>query len=260
MMRPWRLVEQNLEQVREAGYQVAVLPLGAVEPHNLHLPYGTDLLESEEVADRVCAAAWEAGARVVRLPSVPYGTERNLAAFPLAMNLDPSTVHRVLRDLVASLERSGIHKVLLLNSHGGNDLKPFLREMYGRTPVRLFLCDWYRMVQDAYHGIFDEPDDHAGEMETSLALAYFPDLVARDREGGLRAGPGKKATSRFRALEEGWVAVSRPWHLLTVDSGAGDPRHASAEKGERLMSVIVDRLAPFLVELAAASLDERFPY
>jgi len=259
-MRPWRLAEQNLARVREADYQVAVLPLGAVEPHNLHLPYGTDLFESEVVADRVCAAAWDAGARVVRLPAIPYGTERNLAGFPLALNLDPSTLQAVLRDLVESLDRTGIHKVLLLNSHGGNDLKPFLREMYGRTPVRLFLCDWYRMVQDVYATIFSEPDDHAGEMETSLALAYFPDLVARDGQRGLLAGPGQKAVSRFRALEEGWVAITRPWHLLTTDSGAGDPRQASPEKGERLMTVIVERLAPFLVELAAAPLDERFPY
>ena len=259
-MRPWRLAEQNLARVREADYQVAVLPLGAVEPHNLHLPYGTDLFESEVVADRVCAAAWDAGARVVQLPAIPYGTERNLAGFPLALNLDPSTLQAVLRDLVESLDRTGIHKVLLLNSHGGNDLKPFLREMYGRTPVRLFLCDWYRMVQDVYATIFAAPDDHAGEMETSLALAYFPDLVARDGQGGLLAGPGQKAVSRFRALEEGWVAITRPWHLLTTDSGAGDPRQASAGKGERLMEVIVERLAPFLVELAAAPLDERFPY
>ncbi len=259
-MHPWRLSERTLEQVRSAGYTAAVLPLGAVEPHNRHLPYGTDLFESERIADRVCAEAWARGARVVLLPTIAYGTERNLAAFPLAMNVDPGTLFAVVTDLVGSLERSGLHRLLLLNSHGGNDLKPLLRQLYGRTEVRIFLCDWFRMIRDVYGEIFEQPDDHAGEMETSLALAYFPDLVARAPDGALLAGPGATARCRFRAVEEGWVTITRPWHLYTVDSGAGDPRAASAEKGERLMAVIVERLAPFLVELAAADLDERFPY
>jgi creatinine amidohydrolase len=259
-VEPWRLTECNLEQVRGAGYQVAVLPLGALEPHNRHLPYGTDLFESEHIADRVCAAAWERGARVVLLPAIPYGTERNLAAFPLALNVDPGTLFALVTDLVESLECSGLRKLLLLNSHGGNDLKPLLRQLYGRTEVRLFLCDWYRMIGDVYAEIFTRPDDHAGEMETSLALAYFPDLIARAPDGGLLAGEGGTARCRFRAVEEGWVQITRPWHLYTSDSGAGDPRAAASAKGERLMGVIVERLAPFLVELSAAELDERFPY
>ena len=95
------------------------------------------------------------------------------------MNLNPSTLGAVIGDLVDSLVRHGIRKIVLLNSHGGNDLKPVLRELYGRTPAKLFLCNWYRIFNDVYRDIFEEPDDHAGEMETSLALAYFPDLVGR---------------------------------------------------------------------------------
>jgi creatinine amidohydrolase len=259
-MRPWVLAETNYGYVKANRYEVAVLPLGATEPHNLHLPYGTDTLETVAIGERVCQAAHERGAKVALLPIVPYGTETNLRAFPLAMNLQPTTLFRVIGDLVKSVADSGIRKLLLLNGHGGNDFKPLLRELCGSTPVHLFLCDWFRMPADCYDEIFEKRDDHAGEMETSLALAYFSHLVARRDDGSLAADDGATAQSRFEALNRGWVSITRPWHLLTTNTGSGNPHAASAEKGQRLMEVLVERLATFLVELSDADLDERFPY
>jgi len=259
-MRPWILAETNYSHTKEKPFEVAVLPLGATEPHNLHLPYGTDVFEGTLIGEHICQTAHERGARVVLLPTIPYGTETNLQAFPLAMNLDPSTLFQVIKDLVNSLAASGVRKLLLLNSHGGNDLKPLLRELYGKTSVHIFLCNWYQMVSDQYDSIFDCREDHAGEMETSFALAYFPDLVLRDENGDLAADSGQTAKSRLKALNEGWVSITRPWHLLTTNTGSGNPHAASAHKGEQLMQLIVDRLAEFLVELADATLDERFPF
>ena len=183
-----------------------------------------------------------------------------MMAFPLAMNLNPSTLQAVLRDLVDSLARHGVHKLVLLNSHGGNDLKPVLRELYDRTPVRLFLCNWYQVIADVERELFSQREDHAGEVETSLGLAYFPHLVAREPDGRLAADEGAKQPTRFEAVNRGWVSITRPWHLLTTNSGAGDPHGATAEKAIRMMELLVERLAPFLVELSAAELDERFPY
>jgi len=259
-MRPWKLAETNYGTVKQHQYEVAVLPLGATEPHNLHLPYGSDTLEGDLVGEKICEAAVGRGAKLVLLPTLPYGTQTNQVGFPLAMNLNPSTLATVIADLVESLVQHGILKIVLLNSHGGNELKPVLRELYGRTPARLFLCDWYRAFPDLYHEIFDEPDDHAGEMETSLGLAFFPELVARKPDGTLTADEGRKAQTRFHAVNRGWVSITRPWHLLTTNAGAGDPRAATAEKGRRLMDVLVERLSQFLVELSAAELDQRFPY
>jgi len=258
--QPWKLSATTWGRVQTVDWQAAVLPFGATEPHNLHLPYGMDAFEADLIGERICAEAWERGARVLLLPTIPYGTETNLRAFPFAMNLYPSTLTAVIADLVESLESSGIRKALLLNSHGGNDLKPVLRELYGSTGVHLFLCDWYRMVDDVYGEIFDEPDDHAGEMETSLALAYWPDLVDRNPDGTLPADDGSMRPFRIRALTEGWVSITRPWHLLTANAGAGNPHAATAEKGERLMEVIAERLSEFLVELATEPLDDTFPF
>jgi creatinine amidohydrolase len=252
-LRPWKLAEINYGLVKQQKYEVA-------EPHNLHLPYGTDALEGDLVGEKICAAAWQQGAKVVLLPTVPYGTQTNQQGFPLAMNVNPSTLAALVTDLVESLVHHGILKIVLLNSHGGNDFKALLRELYGRTPAKLFLCNWYQVCQDLYGQVFQEPDDHAGEMETSLGLAYFPELVARREDGSLAADEGRTAATRFEAVNRGWVSITRPWHLLTTNSGAGNPHAATAEKGARFLDLLVPRLATFLVELAAAPLDERFPH
>jgi creatinine amidohydrolase len=259
-MRPWILAETNYGYTKDHPYEVAVLPLGATEPHNLHLPYGTDIFEATVVGEKICEAAHARHARVILLPTIPYGTETNLQRFPLAMNVNPATLYRFIADLVESLVRTGIRKVLLLNSHGGNDLKPLLRELAGHSQAHLFLCNWYQVLAREYHDYFEHRDDHAGEMETSFGLAYFPHLVARTAEGELTADDGNVATTRFRAINEGWVSITRPWHLLTTNTGSGYPHAASAEKAERMMHDLVERLATFLVELSQSPLDEKFPF
>ena len=65
---------------------------------------------------------------------------------------------------------------------------------------------------------------------------------------------------RFDALNKGWVGITRPWHLLTTNSGSGNPHGASAEKGRKVMEVIVERLSKFIVELSDAEIDETFPF
>ncbi len=175
--------------------------------------------------------------------------------FPMAMNLNPSTVARVITDLVASLETHGVKKCLLLNGHGGNDLKWVLRELHLSSNVHLFLCNWWKMAADRYKEVFEDAGDHAGELETSMILALRPELVAMDR-----ADAGTMAKTRFEAVNKGWIEITRPWHLLTTNSGAGDPRPATAEKGRTITEVAVGRLADFLVELSSSPADDRFPY
>jgi creatinine amidohydrolase len=255
-MQSWRLAGITYGHVKSSDpYEVAVLPLGATEPHNLHLPYGTDTLQVEVIAAGACALASQRGARVLLLPTIPYGTETNQMRFPLAMNLNPSTLGRVITDLVDSLATHGIRKALLLNGHGGNDLKWVLRELHRTTPVHLFLCNWYKVAADGYSTIFQEKDDHAGEMETSMGLAHFPELVALEQ-----ADAGAVRPSRFEAVNQGWIELTRPWHLLTTNSGSGDPRAATAVKGEAITQRVCQRIGDFLVELAASPLDEAFPF
>lgn len=258
-MQPWNLSELNFGDVKNREFEVAMLPLGATEPHNLHLPYGTDNYEAGIVAEHICRAAHERGAKIVLLPTIPFGTETNMRQFPLAINVNPTTLYALVTDVIESLEGDGIRKIVLLNAHGGNEMKPLLRELYGKSKASIFLCNWYQSIHDIYHEIFDEAEDHAGEMETSLMLAYFPHLVAQ-RDGRTVADDGSTAQSKFDALNHGWVSITRPWHLLTQNTGSGNPHAATAEKGRRLMEHLVERIGTFLVELSNAEVDAKFPY
>jgi creatinine amidohydrolase len=255
--REWILAEQTHAAVRVQPWEVAVLPFGATEPHNLHMPYGTDNFQVEAIGERACARAYQAGARAMLLPTIPYGVNTNHLRVPgaLVCSLTPTTLLHLLADLVDSLERQGVRKLVLLNGHGGNELKPLTRELHHRTGVFLCVCDWFRMATDLYAQIFEKPGEHADEVETSLGLAFFPDLVHPEL-----ADEGAARPTRFEAINRGWVSITRPWHLVTTNTGLGDPRAGSAQKGQSLMEVLVERLAQFLVELARAPMNDTFPY
>jgi creatinine amidohydrolase len=260
-MRPYILAETNYAYTKANPYEVAVLPLGATEPHNLHLPYGTDTFEGTIIGEKICEEAHRRGAKVVLLPTIPYGTETNMSRFPLAINVDPTTLYRFITDVIHSCIHSGIRKIVLLNSHGGNEIKPLLRQLADKVEAQLFLCNWYTVLNKEEAGrIFEHDDDHAGEMETSFILAFYPNLVAKTADGKLAADDGATAKTRFEAINRGWVSITRPWHLLTTNSGSGNPHAASAEKTHQMLKILIDRLATFLTELSAAKLDERFPY
>ena len=256
-MHPWILAEQTHAFVRSQKWEVAVLPFGATEPHNLHMPYGTDNYQVDEIGNRACGKAYEAGAKVLLLPTMPFGVNTNHLLVPggVALSVTPTTLLAVLTDLVESLEAQGVHKLVLLNGHGGNELKPLTRELHHRTSMFLCVCDWFRMAADEYPKIFAKPGEHADEVETSLGLAYFRELLKPEL-----ADDGAARPTRFDAINRGWVSITRPWHLVSKNTGLGDPSAATAEKGRKLMDIVVDRLSAFLVQLAKAPMDETFPY
>ncbi len=251
------LAEQTHAFIRQQPWQVAVLPFGATEAHNLHMPYGTDNFQVEELGRRACQRAYDAGARVLLLPTVPFGVNTNHLHIPggLACSVTPTTLLHLVSDLAEALEMQGVPKLVLLNGHGGNELKPITRQLHHRRKIFLCLCDWYRMAADVYPKLFEKPGEHADEVETSLGLAFFPQLLHPEL-----ADDGAAKPSRFEAINRGWVNITRPWHLVSANTGLGNPAAASAEKGKKLMDILVDRLSSFLIELAASPVDETFPY
>lgn len=254
-VREWRLDELTLKAVRERRFEVAVLPIGATEPHNLHIPYGSDAFHGERIADLCCEAAHKLGARVVLLPTIPYGVDSNQLEFPLAIHVGQPALDAVVAEIVRSLEHHGVLKLVIFNSHGGNSFKPLLRELYGKTKVFLALVDWWTVGSDRVKEIFERMGDHADEMETSVGLALFGDLIHLPD-----ADDGAVRPSRFEAVNRGWAQITRPWHLLTKNAGVGDPRAATADKGRRYIEIVVERVARFLKELSDAKMDATFPY
>ncbi len=244
--RPYLLDETTWKTVRGTAYEVAVLPWGATEAHNFHLPYGTDNVETGGIAARAAGLAWERGARVAVLPVVPFGVNTGQLDIPLCVNMNPTTQLAVLRDVAASLGGQGIRKLVVLNGHGGNDFRWMIRELQPALPLFLCTVDWYRCVDPRPY--FDEPGDHGGELETSVMLHLAPGQVRPLTE----AGPGAARRFRIPAFGEGWAWAPRRWTQVTNDTGVGNPRAATADKGERYVAAVAAKLAEFLVQLAAA--------
>lgn len=250
--RPYVLAESTWNQVRTTQYSVAVLPWGATEAHNYHLPYATDNVQAEQVAIRAAERAWAGGARVVVLPTVPFGVNTTQLDIPLCLNMNPSTQLALLGDLTASLDGQGIYKLLILNGHGGNDFRQIVRELQPRTRVFLSVINWWSCIDVTR--FISEPGDHAGEAETSAMLHLAPQLVRPIHE----AGSGRARASRLRGIREGWAWAPRRWTQVTEDTGIGDPSKSTADKGEAYVAAAVEQVAEFLVELAAVSLDDLY--
>ena len=245
-MRPWILAESTWEAVRRTRFEVAVLPWGATEAHNRHLPYATDTIQAEAVASAAAGHAWERGARVVVLPSIPFGVQTGQLEVPLCLNMNPTTQLAILRDLLPALRDHGVRKLVILNGHGGNDFRSIIREL--APHAGLFLCqvNWYACVPARDY--FTEPGDHAGELETSVMQHVAPRLVRPLSE----AGPGAARTWRIAALRDGWAWAPRHWVEVTDDTGVGNPAESKPEKGERFFNAVAAQVGDFFIELAAA--------
>jgi len=246
MHRPYILAESAWPEIRDRRIEVAILPWGATEAHNTHLPYATDIYEAEWVAAESARLAWEREAPVVVLPPVPFGVNTGQLDIPLCINMNPSTQAAVLADVAQAVALAGARKLLILNSHGGNDFRQMIRELQPRTSLFICTINWWSCL-DA-RPFFDEPGDHAGELETSAMLHIAPTLVRPLSE----AGPGHARRFRVAGLREGWAWAPRHWPSTTDDTGVGDPGASTAEKGERFLAAVTERIAGFLVELAAA--------
>jgi creatinine amidohydrolase len=252
MTRPYVLSETTWKTVDATPYSAAILPWGATEAHNYHLPHGTDNIQAESVAIRAAEDAWNRGARVVVLPTIPFGVNTTQLDIKLTINMSPSTQTAVLADIVASLDQQGIRKLVILNGHGANDFRTMIRELQPKTRVFLCTINWFSCV-DAEQFI-EESGDHAGEAETSAMMHLVPELVRPLKE----AGAGRARASKLKGIREGWAWAPRRWTQVTADTGIGNPSKSTAEKGKAYVDAAVAQISGFLVELAALDTDDLY--
>jgi creatinine amidohydrolase len=244
-MRPYILAETHWSDVSDQEFQLAILPWGATEAHNFHLPYGTDNYETEALVYEAARIAWEQGAKVIVLPTIPLGVNTGQSDIYMTLNMNPSTQQSILEDIVESLDGYGIEKLLVVNGHGGNDFRQILREVGANYPdMLLATCNWFQSVDQSR--IFENAGGHADEMETSLMLYAHPRLVKPLDQ----AGDGKAKKFSVEALNESWAWTERKWTRCSDDTGVGDPRKANLKKGEQYFREVTAKLGALFISLA----------
>ena len=229
---------------RQFKYDVAILPWGATEPHNLHLPYMTDCILSQAVAlDAAERALKNYGVRCMVLPPVAMGSQNpGQRDLPFCIHYRYETQFSILKDIVASLQHQGIRRLLIVNGHGGNSFKQMIRDLSLVThpsSIMIASAEWFKMA--SAKDFFEQPGDHADEIETSVMMHYHPELVRLEE-----AGDGKARSFAIEALREGKVWMPRHWTLVTDDTGIGNPALSTAEKGRRFADACSDGFARFL--------------
>ena len=252
-MKPYILSECSWKELKTQRFELAVLPWGATEAHNYHLPYGTDVYEANAIAEVSGKKAWEQGAKVIILPTIPFGVNTGQTDIYLDMNMSPSTQMAVLRDVLTVLNRQGLHKFLILNSHGGNNFKTILRELGLEFP-KMFLstCNWFQALDKSKY--FEEEGDHADEMETSIMMHINPEFVLPLTEAGL----GKEKKSVIKGFREKWAWKEREWSVITEDTGTGNPKKSTSEKGRNFFEDVTDKISELIQDICKSNPDELY--
>lgn len=216
-------------------YDMAILPWGATEPHNGHLPYCTDVLTSQAIAFEVAEQVGKSGCNVMVLPGVPFGSQNpGQRELPFCIHTSQTTQAAILHDIVSSLEHQGIKRLLIINGHGGNSFKGFIRDLAVEKPDFLIASsEWFTFIPRKEYFEADV-DDHAGEQETSVMMHYYPDLVKMEY-----AGEGKSKAFAIEGLNRKVAWIPRNWGKVTSDTGIGNPLRSSAEKGKKYAAAVV---------------------
>ncbi|HWL52411.1 MAG TPA: creatininase family protein [Chthoniobacteraceae bacterium] len=231
-----------------------VVPIASCEQHGPHLPVWVDTLQLTGILERVEPLVSE---QALFLPVLWLGSSHHHADFPGTLSLTPFLYAQVLKGLLENVIRAGFRRVLVLNGHGGNEAPALaaLNELVGTSDeadrISLALATWWKIASDGLDadalGMETPRLSHACEYETSLTLALRPDLV------------------RMSAAPEGWEE-QRPWvqpaslpnvasiarfHRFTRTGALGRPAAATAQKGERILSVVCESLQRLIVDFAA---------
>jgi creatinine amidohydrolase len=205
------------------GARVGVLPVGSFEQHGAFLPLVTDTVVAVTVG-RAVAAEYS----LFELPAVTISCSHEHAGWAGTVSVSAATLYAVVNDVAESLRRSGVDRLVIVNGHGGNYvLGNVVQEAHGRMALFPTEVDWARARQAAEIETTADDDMHAGELETSILLHAYPELVRADY-----AQHDHLAPERDRMLTVGLAAY-------TESGVVGRPSLASAEKGRLVLASLV---------------------
>ena len=247
----------NYTTIKNCLKIIPILPWGSHEPHGEHLPYTTDSILAEAVANSVSNKAndkyMQASRRVDTvfplLPTMSLGSQNvsQVVNYELCLHFNAETQKSVLEDITASLARQGIYTLFVINGHNGNALNGIIRDIMVKYPYfKIYLCNYLDVI-DKYRDelknddvIKYDLDEHAGYTETSLMLYVNPDLVylenIKDESPGLPKSGG-----------EFWTPSD--WKKRSVNTRVGTVGMASGYAGEKIFEFVTDKLSDEIAEI-----------
>jgi creatinine amidohydrolase len=224
------------EDERSRAARVAVLPVGSFEQHGDFLPLITDTLIACAIAQRI-SSDYE----LFLLPPVTLSCSHEHGSFPGTVSIRVETLLAIIRDVADSLRRKGFQRLAVVNGHGGNyALANLVQESnLGERRMALFpgRMDWELARTSAGLESKGADDMHAGELEVSMLLFAYPELVGEAYRHG------------------DWNASGRPHLLITGMQGytpsgvIGHPSLGTAAKGEAIISSLAHSFGEHLALL-----------
>jgi len=242
-MRWEELTAADFPRAAEAARGVCIVPIGVLEKHGNHLPFGTDGLFGQAIADLATTKE-----PAIVFPVYYFGQIHEAKHWPGAIALRHELMFDLLENLCEEISRNGLHKIVLLNAHGGNEsFLPYFCQMMLEKPRDFSL--YVIRLADYFHAAIDTPewkammesefDEHGGEAETSGFMAMYPELVKMAQ----LTAPGNPLKRQQHIPH---VTTSVTWYANFPDHYAGDAIHATPEKGRFLVEHFVDRVAEIL--------------
>lgn len=224
------------QDVRQTASKIAVLPVGSCEQHGAYLPLTTDTLIAVTIASEIASAygLW-------LLPPLTIGCSQEHASWPGTVSIKAPTLYQVVSDVAESTAAAGAGQLVIVNGHGGNYVLANIAQTANTAGPRVSLfpssSDWDHAREAGGLATSSHDDMHAGEIEVSLLLHAYPEVV----RGGY--------------ADADHDAPDRPLlHLLgmsayTTNGVIGRPSLATAEKGQAVLAALTRRFEPHLKAL-----------
>lgn len=241
----------------DAEQTVALLPVAAIEQHGPHLPLSTDAVINEAIV-RAALERLAAQPALLVLPPQNVGLSPEHTSFAGTLSVRDSTLLDAWTDIGRGVARSGIRKLIVFNTHGGQKALVDLLSVRLRSELGMLTVRATYFAFGVLPGLFDPAeivhDIHGGEVETSLMLHLRPDLV---RTAALAdfGGLPQELSVRNRLLgAEKPVGIGWRAEDLNPSGACGNAARADGRRGAQHLEYLADRLAGLVGEVAATPL------
>ena len=233
------LTDLTAADLRDGGFDTAILPIGATEFHGDHLPFSTDTIAAEAIALRL---ADELETALV-LPPLDYGMSLHMMGWPWSLSLRPQTLTAVIVDIAESLLQHNIHRLLVVSAHDGNPacVENAARELNDTHEMAVAIFKgWQGLGAQLLQGRFDVDEDHGGQSEMSMVLYAAPHLARQDL-----------AVDLPNQIMDHPLEVRGSFSNVVPHGYSGKPSLGTADEGEAVIEALAAHVGPFLRDLAA---------